>query len=291
MNFNIFLLIKFRAIGRILRKTFVLILLLLSLGFVGLSKTNSQFINKVNALGLDIIGPVMYVIEFPARIIHRTYSFFYDVSRVFADNEALREENKQMLYLQNKVHTLQVENMLLSQLLNYSPPKDSTSVSAKVVAEAGDDFTHALVIYTGESSVKKGQVVLSSESVIGRIESAGDKYAKVMLLNDIGSKIPVVIERTRARGILSGNNTRFPQLIYTKSITDIQEGDLLVTSGVGGVFPGGLPIGFINSVRDGEIDVEPIADLDRVEYVRVVDYGISLNSDDYDNSAKDDINE
>ncbi len=291
MDFSILLLIKFRAVGRILQKTLIFVLLLASLGFICLSRINSPYMDKINALGMEVVGPVMYVIEFPARIIHRAYAFVYDVSRVYSDNKALREENKQMMYLQNKVHTLQVENRLLSQLLNYSPPPDAVSVSAKVVAETGDDFTHTLIIYTGKNKVKKGQVVLSSESVIGRIDSVGSKFAKVILLNDIGSKIPVVIERTRARGILSGNNTRFPQLIYTKSTADIQEGDLVVTSGVGGVFPGGLPIGFINSVHGGDIDVETISDFERVEYVRVVDYEASLDNGSDDSSAEDDINE
>lgn len=280
MNFNLLLLIKFKDIGRILWKFLVLIFLLLSVLLIVAHKSDNAVAEKINKVGLQITGPVMYVLEFPARMIHRAYTYVYDVSRVFADNRALQEENKQMLYLQNKVHTLEVENRLMAQLLNYSPPPEATFISAKVIAESGDDFTHALIIYVGDAEVKKGQVVLASESVIGRIDSVGGKYAKVILINDISSKIPVVIERTRARGILSGNNTSLPQLIFTKSTADIQEGDLVVTSGVGGMFPSGLPVGFINSIRGSEIDVETISELDRVEYVRVVDYGLFAETED-----------
>lgn len=275
MDFNILLLIKVKAIGRFLQKFFVLILLFISIVLIALNKTDNVVSDKINNVGLEVVGPVMYVLEFPARVIHRAYTYIYDVSRVFADNRSLQEENKQMLYFQNKVHALQVENQLLSQLLNYTPPPEANFISAKIVAESGDDFTHTLIIYIGDADVKKGQVVLASESVIGRIDRVGNKYAKVILLNDISSKIPVIIERTRARGILSGNNTRFAQLIFTKSTADIQEGDLVVTSGVGGIFPTGLPIGFVNSICGNDIDVETISDLDRVEYVKVVDYGIS----------------
>ena len=66
-----------------------------------------------------------------------------------------------------------------------------------------------------------------------------------------------------------------PLLIFTRSTADIQEGDVVVTSGVGGMFPAGLPVGFISSMKKGEIEVETMADISRVEYVRIVDYGLS----------------
>lgn len=291
MNFNFLLLIKFKTLGRILMRFIVLILFFITIMFILATKSNNATVAKVSQAGLQAVGPIMYVLETPARIIHKVYTYIYDLSRVYADNRALKEENKQMLYLQNKVHTLEVENKLLSKLLNYLPPPEATYVSAKIIAETGDDFTHAMIIYIGDANVKKGQVVLASESVIGRIDQVGGKYAKVILLNDIGSKIPVLIERTRARGILSGNNTAFPKLIFTKSTEDIQEGDLVVTSGIGGIFPAGLPIGFINSIRGNEIEVETISDLDRVEYVRVVDYGLSSENEDISEVLQENKNE
>ena len=70
-----------------------------------------------------------------------------------------------------------------------------------------------------------------------------------------------------------------PQLMFTRSTSDIQEGDVVVTSGVGGMFPSGLPIGFVNSIKNGVIDVETMADISRIEYVRIVDYGLSAESE------------
>ena len=187
----------------------------------------------------------------------------------------MREENKQMLILQNKVRTLEVENQLLSRLLNYTPPADATFISAKIIAESGDNFTHMLLVYIGDEPVKKGQIVLGNESVIGRVDKVSGHYAKVILVTDINSKIPVVVERTRARGILTGNNTATPTLLFTRATADIQEGDVVVTSGVGGMFPAGLPIGFVSSISGRQINVETMADISRVEYVRIVDYGLS----------------
>ena len=236
-------------------------------------------------------GPIMQIVEFPSRIMHRIYTYFYDIGHIYIDNRELREENKQMLILQNKVRTLETENQLLSRLLNYVPPAEASFISAKIIAESNDSFTHMLLVYVGDEPVRKGQVVLGEESVIGRIDAVSGKYAKIILVTDMNSKIPVVSERTRARGILSGNNTAYPSLIFTRSTADIQEGDVIITSGVGGMFPAGLPIGFVSSIKGGDIRVETMADISRIEYVRIVDYGLSSNADGWEEFFESGANE
>ena len=272
--------IKTAELKVLARRIFVVILFLASFFFILLSKVDSVVIEAANKAVLDVTGPVMQVVEYPSRIIHRIYTYFYDISHIYIENRALRAENKQMMMLQNKVRALEVENQLLGRLLNYVPPAEASFISAKIIAESGDNFTHILLVYIGDEAVKKGQIVLGDESVIGRIDEVSGHYARVILVTDINSKIPVVVERTRARAILSGDNTMMPQLIFLRSSADVQEGDIIVTSGVGGMFPAGLPIGFVNSVQSGEITVETMADISRIEYVRIVDYGLS--NDDAD---------
>ncbi len=262
------------------RRIFVVILFIASFFFILLSKVDSVVIEAANKAVLDVTGPVMQIVEYPSRIIHRIYTYIYDISHIYIENCELRAENKQMMMLQNKVRALEVENQLLGRLLNYVPPAEASFISAKIIAESGDNFTHILLVYIGDEAVKKGQIVLGDESVIGRIDEVSGHYARVILVTDINSKIPVVVERTRARAILSGDNTMLPQLIFLRSSADVQEGDIVVTSGVGGMFPAGLPIGFVNSVQNGEITVETLADISRIEYVRIVDYGLSNNDAD-----------
>ena len=284
------LLIRIGELKVLLRRVFIFILFLCAFLFILLSKVDSPVVDKANHFVINITGPIMQVVELPSRFIHRIYTYFYDISHIYADNRALRVENKQMMMLQNKVRTLEVENQLLERLLNYVPPQDATFMSAKIIAESGDSFTHTLLVYVGDEAVKKGQIVLGDESVIGRIDAVSGKYAKVILVTDINSKIPIVVERTRVRGILSGNNTALPQLMFTRSTSDIQEGDVIVTSGVGGMFPSGLPIGFVNSIKNGIIDVETMADISRVEYVRIVDYGLSNEDEELSDFLENEVN-
>lgn len=277
------LLISLSDLKVLLRRVFVFILFFSAFFFMLLSRTDSLIVNGISRVVMDVTGPVMHVVEFPARVLHRVYTYFYDISHIYADNRILRSENRQLLLLQNKVRTLEVENQLLERLLNYVPPAEATFMSAKVIAESGDKFTHSLLVYIGDEAVQKGQIVLGDESVIGRIEKVSGHYATVILVTDINSKIPVVVERTRSRGILSGNNTAVPQLIFTRDSADIQTGDVIVTSGVGGMFPSGLPIGFVSAINNGSITVETMADISRVEYVRIVDYGNLSKNDELKN--------
>ena len=89
------------------------------------------------------------------------------------------------------------------------------------------------------------------------------------------SKIPVIVERTRVRGILSGDNTSIPKLVFVPLDAELAIGDRVVTSGVAGVFPPGLPVGRISSVEKNNIKIKTSSNLDRLEYVKIIDYGLA----------------
>jgi len=95
--------------------------------------------------------------------------------------------------------------------------------------------------------------------------------ARVLLITDLNSRIPVILEGTRTHAILAGDNSAHPYLMYLPKAATVSPGDRLVTAGHDGVFPTGLAVGRVSSIESGEIRVEPIADLERLEYVELVD--------------------
>jgi rod shape-determining protein MreC len=107
------------------------------------------------------------------------------------------------------------------------------------------------------------------------VTEVGDRAARVLMITDLNSRIPVAIDGNHDRAILAGDNTDRPQLAYVGPHTKINIGDRVVTSGDGGVFPPGMPVGTIASVDGGLIRVEPFADLSRIEFLRVVDFGLA----------------
>ena len=181
-----------------------------------------------------------------------------------------------VMMLVNKTDTVIIEKTSSVATDVVSPLIDVLVIPARVIAEEGNAFSHSLIAYTGGSkNVKKGQVVLSDNGVIGRIEQVGKMYSKIILITDINSKIPVIVERTRVRGILSGDNTSIPKLVFIPLDAELSIGDRVVTSGVAGVFPPGLPIGKVSSVEKNNIKIKTFGNLDRLEYVKIVDYGLA----------------
>jgi rod shape-determining protein MreC len=103
----------------------------------------------------------------------------------------------------------------------------------------------------------------------------GLRSARFLLLTDINSHLPVMLEGSRAKAILTGDNSDRPRLNYLSPSSNASPGDRVVTSGHGGVFPPGMPIGVISSVQDGIARVEPFVHRHQLEYVTVVDYGLA----------------
>lgn len=267
---------------RILAKKFALVILFLAALLLMLLSKNQEV--EVANMANGTTGAVVMVVDVlvaPAKVVSWVYDFFYELGTVKKRNVELSEENKELRLLKDKYEALEIENKLLTDLLNFAVMPKVKYVSAKVVAEENDAFAHSVVAYVGDKNIRKGDVVLSDKGVVGRIDAVKSSYAKIITLADINSKIPVMIEKNRVRGILSGNNTIFPKLTFIPLDAEVNIGDKIVTSGVSGVFPAGLPVGQVVSVAKNEIKVKLFAILEKLEYVKIVKYGIGgLINDD-----------
>lgn len=272
------LFIKLSQFKLFARKVLIALVFVSALAFMMLSKADTVILNKTTGLVSATLSPFIQVLQFPGKIVYKGYEKVRDITTVYSQNEKLKEENLNLLVLKNQISVLKSENKLLGNMLNYTSLPEVSFITAKVVAEEGDGFSHSMIVYTGkENTVEEQQVVLGYESVVGRVEQVQGKYAKIILITDINSKIPVIAERSRERAILSGDNTLKPKLLYTKLNADIQKGDRIVTSGVAGAFPVGLPVGIVSDITEDGIAVTPIADIERLEFVKIVNYDIYSN--------------
>ena len=261
---------------RLLAKKFAIVILFLSAFVMMLiNKTDTVIIEKTSSMATDVVSPLIDVLVVPARTLAGVFDYFRDLSKIYDDNRKLRAENNRLQIVSDKARALEIENKLLAKLLNYTPPPNAKFVTARVIAEEGDAFSHSIIDYTGrDSGVEKGQVVMSDNGVIGRVDKPGKMYSKIILITDINSKIPVMVERTRVRGILSGDNTTVPKMIFIPLSAKLTVGDRIITSGVAGVFPPGLPIGKISSIEKNSVKIKTFGNLDRLEYVKIIDYGL-----------------
>ena len=132
------------------------------------------------------------------------------------------------------------------------------------------------MITAGQSGgVKKGQVVMTGEGLVGRVMQAGLYSARVLLITDINSRIPVQVGEAGNRAILAGDNSLRPRLLFLGNASAAAPGDKIVTSGDAEAFPPGIPIGQVSRVDEGVVEVEPFVVRDKIQHVRVADYGLA----------------
>src|SRR3546814_497584 len=106
------------------------------------------------------------------------------------------------------------------------------------------------------------------------------RSARILLINDLNSRIPVLVEPSRERAVLAGDNSSRPRLVYLDVSAEIGTGDRVVTSGQGGVLPPGIPVGIVSTIGESGIRVAPFAKWSNLEYVRLMDYGLDGVLDD-----------
>ena len=249
-------------------------LVLLAGGAMLLGKADTVLIERVRLQANDAVTPILELLSEPVNTLSSGLEQLQHWSRLKEENARLREERDRLLRWQAVAVRLDAENASLRQLLAYVPEPKATYRTARVVADPTGAFAHTLLLNAGvQAGVHKGQIVLSGEGLVGRVVGASDLAARVLLLTDMNSRVPVAVGEGRERAILAGDNSDRPKLVHVVPGSDIEPGDAVVTSGVAGGFPPGLPVGVVESVDDNRISVRPYADRSRLEYLRAVDYG------------------
>ncbi|MFR8206770.1 MAG: rod shape-determining protein MreC [Alphaproteobacteria bacterium] len=141
---------------RLLAQKFALVILFLSAFVLMLvNKTDTVIIEKTSTVATDVISPVIDVLVIPAKAIASVYDYFKDLKEIHNDNQRLKDENKQLTNLYDRARALEIENRLLSDLLNYVTPPEAEFMTARVIAEEGDAFSHSVIAYVGDKPVKK----------------------------------------------------------------------------------------------------------------------------------------
>lgn len=239
-----------------------------------LGKADVLLFDRVRVVLADVLAPVLQVAGEPIAAVSKAVGTVEDVIAVDRENQELKLENQRLLQWQEVARRLESENEELRNLVKFAPQGAVSSVAAQVIADSGGAFLRNVLVNVGSrEGVARGQPAMTGDGLVGRVIELGDRTARILLLTDINSHIPVVVEGTHERAMLNGDNSDEPQLVYIQPKTPVKAGDRIVTSGSGGIFQPDLPVGIVASVG-GVIRVEPYADLARLEMVRIVNYGL-----------------
>ena len=251
-------------------------LVALSVGLMILGKAETPFVEQFRTVVTDAFVPVLAALSRPIATVSDFSDKISDIMNVYADNQRLREENDRLLRWENVARQLETENSSLHKLLRLPPDAPVSYVTARVVSDAAGMFVRSVLVTAGSrDGVGKGQAAITGEGLVGRVGEVGERSARILLLTDLNSEVPVELQDGRVRAILGGDNSDQPKLLYLTPDAHPQVGDRVVTSGHGGVFPPGLPVGVVSSVSDNVVRVKPFVEFHRLDYVRLVDYGLA----------------
>ena len=253
-----------------------LLLILSAIGVLVIGRVDVASMEQVRTQIVDAVAPILDVIGRPVESFNVGVDRIHEIYTVFDANQKLRQERDRLLHWQALARKLETENRALKGLLNFNAGPEPRFIAARVVADTGGAFAHSLILNAGErAGVRKGQAAVTGDGLIGRISGVGSRSSRLLLITDLNSRIPIVIESTRIRAVLAGTNSGRPRMIHLPTGAMVAIGDRVVTSGHGGVFPNGLPVGVVTSVTDGIIEIQPYVNRERIEYVRVLDYGLA----------------
>lgn len=249
-----------------------LFFILLALAVFLVSSGRPGVFSGARTAAMDMTAPLLSAVNAPIKATSEYVGALTGLTQLQAQNQTLMAENARLKEWYERAMILESENQSLQKLLNVKLEPHHRFVTAGVIADSGNAYMHSMIVKAGTlDGVLDGQAVLSGEGVIGRIIETGRKASRVLMLTDMNARIPVLIKETGERAVMAGNNSPSPSLIYLQQESKIPPGAHVITSGHGGLFPFGLPVGRVVQDKDGKAAVKPYADMGRISFVRIVD--------------------
>lgn len=244
-----------------------------AIGLVVLTKADLEIFAYLSERAADLVAGIASWPAAPVAFVRRASEAIGSLLALEEENARLREENRRLVHWQNEAIRLAVQNAALREALKM-PPVTGTRrrTTVRIVADPGGPFVQTRLIDAGrDRGLEKGMAVVDAYGMVGRIVEVGERSARVLLITDFNSRIPVLVERSRDQAILEGRNGPLAELRFLPMNPSVAVGDRVLTSGRGGLLPPGLPVGEIVHVDDRRVQVRPLVDWDRLDHVTVLE--------------------
>lgn len=254
-----------------LRRLLLGIVVLCLLAIFLVWRIDSPRVERFRAQVVDKVVPSMEWAMVPVTAMVNLVRDFQSYQRLSEQNQELRSELRLMRAWKEAALQLEQENARLLDLNNVRLDARLTYITGVVMADSGSPFRQSVLLNVGErDGIVDGWATMDGIGVVGRISGVGPDTARVILLTDASSAIPATIQPSGQTALVTGDNTSTPAVEFLENRELVRPGDRVVTSGDGGVFPGGLLIGQIAMDPGGRLRVRLSADFERLEFLRVL---------------------
>ena len=247
----------------------LLLLIFFSLILISLSKFNFKAIDYVRMSFKEIAYRSSFIVSIPEKYIKIGYYSFKDHLQLYQDYEKTKLELEILKSKELNNKYIIAENKRLKETIE-EIKFSNEDVYAKVLLDKDSPFLKSFIINKGsKQKIKLGMAVLDKGYLVGKIIEVNFSTSRVLLLTDLNSKIPVNIEPGGIQSIMSGTGKEYGEIQYFKNQKNLSEGDIVYTSGAGGVFKSGIPIGKIILSQNKNIQINYFTDFSQLRFVKI----------------------
>jgi len=247
----------------------LLLLIFFSLILISLSKFNFKAIDYVRMSFKEVAYRSSFIVSIPEKYIKIGYYSFKDHLQLYQDYEKTKLELEILKSKELNNKYIIAENKRLKETIE-EIKFSNEDVYAKVLLDKDSPFLKSFIINKGsKQKIKLGMAVLDKGYLVGKIIEVNFSTSRVLLLTDLNSKIPVNIEPGGIQSIMSGTGKEYGEIQYFKNQKNLSEGDIVYTSGAGGVFKSGIPIGKISLNQNKNIQINYFTDFSQLRFVKI----------------------
>ena len=250
----------------------LIVLIFFSISLIVLSRFNVPAINYLKVSLNEIIYRASFVVSIPEQQIQNASIALEKHFKLYEDLKITKKRIKELEFEKYNSNYLSAENTRLRKLIDeYIVQSDE--LVAKVLLDKNSPFLKSIIVNKGsKDGVKLGMAVLDNQYLIGKIVEVNYSTSRALLVSDLNSKIPISVEPGNLLSILSGTGKSYGKIQYTQQDFNFQESNVVYTSGSGGIFKSGIPIGKIKIESNENIRVNFFSNLSQITFVKLISF-------------------
>ena len=240
---------------------------------------NSKFSNEVRAKSINTVYSITSIVSSPISLINNGLESIYEIQNIYEENQRFKDMQLLDSASFQEIVSMKLKIAQYERLLNASKDIEFDFKTSRIVGDFSKNFNSNLIINSGnKENIKVDMPVSGSNGIIGRISHVGESLSRVLLISNINSRIPVIISEDGYHGMLIGKGRENPTIKFVEHIEKISIGDLVTTSGRGGIFPPFQLIGQVVGKNSNEIEISIFENIAALSHVKLLNYKLKKGS-------------
>ena len=223
----------------------------------------------------DLILTVSSTIASPAILLNDGITTIIEINSLYSELDEYKKQQALSSNIFQELSVLRQQVEIYESDLNIIKDDGHDSIGAEIFTDSSNRYFSSVLIKAGSNdNLKEINTIVSSKGLLGRISEVGEEVSRGLLLTDISSRVPVSVSSNEIQGILIGQNLKKPRVYYLLNISSLNEGDLVTTSGKGGIFPSNIPIGTVSdkNQKNKYIEIDLFERINNLSHVRIINY-------------------